>query len=282
MKKVKLHLNYAGHCLAQENHAIRGGRKEKIVFHALWGLIEHPEFGHILYDTGYTQRFHEATKSYPNRIYAKMTTVYIDESEEVAEQLRSNNIDPNSINHIVITHFHADHTAGMLDFPNATFYCSRIALKQALKVPKQFAFSKGILKKLLPKNLSERSKIIEDHCVGTEDETLGTTYDLFGDNSILLVPLPGHGAGQMGVILETQKSTYFLIADACWLKKSYQEMVLPNPIVRLFFNSWKEFKGSLATVYKYHKANPESIIVPTHCAESTKPLVSRNIQLDVL
>lgn len=282
MKKVKLHLNYAGHCFAHESHAIRGGKKEKIVFQALWGLIEHPEFGQILYDTGYTTRFYEATKSYPNKIYAKMTAVFIDESEEVAAQLRCNNIDPNTIKHVIITHFHADHTAGMLDFPNATFYCSSAALKQALKVPKSLAFSKGILKKLLPKDLEVRTKIVEDQCTAITDEILGTTYDLFGDNSLRMVPLPGHGAGQMGVLLETDKKTYFLIADACWLKQSYQEMVLPNPIVRLFFDSWTDFKQSLARVHNYHKANPEVLIIPTHCSASTDPLVSRKISFDVL
>ena len=49
MKKTKLYLNHAGFCVAKENESIRGGRKLKIKFHALWGLIEHPEHGYILY-----------------------------------------------------------------------------------------------------------------------------------------------------------------------------------------------------------------------------------------
>lgn len=282
MKKVKLHLNYAGHCFADENHAIKGGRKEKIKFHALWGLIHHAEKGWILYDTGYTERFFEATKFYPNKIYAKMTKVVIDPNDEVIAQLKRNKIDPSDIKHIFITHFHADHVAGLLDFPEAKIYSSRAALKQVEKIPRAIAFSKGILKDLLPNNLKERTRVIEDICHPIHDPILGTKFDLFGDTSLYAIPLPGHSAGQFGLLLETEKKSYFLIADACWLKKSYQEMAPPNPIVKLFFHSWSDFKSSLKIVHDYHKLNPAVVIVPTHCEESTDPLVSNKINMNEL
>lgn len=282
MKKVKLHLGYAGHCFAKENDAIQGGRKQKVPFHALWGLIEHPEEGWILYDTGYTRRFFEATRSYPNRIYAKMTKVICTEADEVASQLAKNGIQPDEVRHIIVTHFHADHVGGLKDFPKAQFYASRAALDQALTTSNLMAFTKGMLKALHPDDLQARTKVIEDICQPIADEVLGSKYDLFGDQSLFLVPLPGHAAGQMGVLLQTEKRPYFLIADACWLKKSYEEMVLPNPIVKLFFHSWSDFKQSLSAVHDYHKAHPETVIVPTHCAETTDPLISDTIDFHAL
>lgn len=282
MKKVKLHLNYAGHCFAKENDAIKGGKKQKIVFNALWGLIQHPEKGYILYDTGYTNRFFEAAKRYPNKIYANMTQVFIDQKDEVACQLQENGISPTEIKHLIITHFHGDHVAGLKDFPNATFYASSSALSQAQKIPKIIAFSKGILKDLLPANLKERTLLIEDIAKPVMNPILGLTYDLFGDESLTIVPLPGHAAGQIGVLLETNKCPYLLAADAIWLKRSYEDFITPNPIVRLFFHSWKDFKTSLKKVHEYHKANGDVKIVPTHCSESTDPLVSRKITFDAL
>ena len=282
MKRVKLHLNYAGYCYAKENDAIRGGRKQKIVFNALWGLIKHPDKGWVLYDTGYTNRFFEETKTYPNKIYAKMTQVVIDAKDEVKAQLKENGISPEDIQHVIITHFHGDHVAGLRDFPNATFYASRAALKQALKIPRAIAFSKGILKGLHPEDLESRTQIIEEIAIKTEESILGSTFDLFGDDSIKMIWLPGHAAGQMGVLLETEKKQYLLAADSVWLKKSFEEMILPNSIVRLFFHSWRDFKESLAKIHEYHKAYPETAIIPTHCAVSTDPLVSRKITLDVL
>lgn len=281
MTKTKLYLNYAGHCLAKEHHAIRGGRKETIKYMALWGLIEHPEKGYILYDTGYSDRFFDATKRYPNKIYAKATKVVFSTHEAVSTQLQRANIDPASIKHVLITHFHADHTAGMKDFPNAQFYVSKAALSQALSIPKAVAFSKGILKGLLPENLESRCVFIDD-APKVEDPILGTKHDLFGDKSLYAVLLPGHARGQFGIQLSTEKSDYFLIADACWLKKSYRENILPNSIVRLFFDSWKEFKMSLNKVHAYHLQHPEVVIVPTHCSETTDVLVSPNLEWDAL
>lgn len=282
MKKTKLYLNYAGHCFADENHTIKGGRKQKVTFNALWGLIQHPEKGWVLYDTGYTERFYKATKYFPNKIYALMTKVYIDPENEIKAQLERNNIKAEEIEHVLITHFHADHIAGLLDFPNAKIYTTRAALKQVMSIPRAIAFSKGILKSLLPSDLVERAVIIDEECVAIDDPILKVKYDLFNDGSIYAVPLPGHAAGQYGVLVETEKQPYFLIADACWLKKSYEEMVLPSQIVRLFFHSWKDFKESLKRVSNYHKAHPGTTIVPTHCAETTETLVSDNLNMNVL
>ncbi|NMH86538.1 MBL fold metallo-hydrolase [Flavivirga algicola] len=281
MENSKLYLGYAGHCLAKESEAIRGGRKQHIKFKALWGLIEHPTQGLILFDTGYTNRFYQATSSYPNKIYAKITKVSIDQSREAKTQLIAHGIMPASIKHIFISHFHADHIAGLKDFPNATLHASKKAIKQLNRIPKVLGFTKGILKDLLPKDYMERTSVIETS-IKTNIPELGEVYDLFGDGHLIAVPLPGHAAGQMGLVISTKKQTYFLIADACWLKETYQKGTLPNPIVRLFFHSWKDFKNSLTRLRKYHEKYPETIIIPTHCSETTDALVLKKIDLDVL
>lgn len=282
MKKVKLYLSYAGHCFANENHAISGGRKMKIKFHALWGLIQHPEKGWILYDTGYTQRFYDSTRKFPNKIYALSTKVIITPQEEIKAQLLGNGIGPNDIKHIIVSHFHADHIGGLSDFPNATFYMSKKALQQALNIPKSIAFSKGVLKDLIPKDIEKRAYIIEDKCLKISDDNFDYKYDLFGDKSIYVYHLPGHAAGQIGIFLETSNRKYFLIADSCWNKKSYEENLLPNPIVRLFFHSWKAYKQTLNRLHLFHLKYPEVIIVPTHCEQTTVNLVQNEFNINVL
>lgn len=90
---------------------------------------------------------------------------------------------------------------------------------------------------------------------------------------MMLVDLHGHGAGQIGAILNTPNQKTFLVADACWLTKSYQELIFPNSIVRLFFDSWESYKDNLTKLHKYHKDNPEVIIIPTHCNETTSSII---------
>jgi len=282
MKKVQLFINYAGFCSAKESHVIKGGAKREIKFQALFGLIEHPEKGWILYDTAYTTRFYEATKYYPNKTYAQMTKVVIEPEQEVKMQLKQFGIAPEDIKHIIITHFHADHVAGLKDFPNAQFYCSRAAYSQLKRISNFWAFSKGILKDLIPKDFDDRVLLIEDIGKKKEDPIFKKCYDLFDDDSIIIYPLPGHAAGQIGLRLETAAQSYFLIADACWLNTSYQEMQLPSSIVKLFFDSWSDFKDSLKNVHNFYKAHPETIIVPTHCSKTTDPLISTNFDLNAL
>ncbi len=281
MKVSKLYLGYAGFCYAKENHAITTGRNQDVKFKALWGLIEHPTEGYVLFDTGYTERFYEATKHYPSKIYAQLTKVNIRPEEEVKAQLLAHDISTDSIKHVFVSHFHADHVGGLKDFPNATIHASRKAVDQLKNVSKTFGFTKGILTDLIPDDLMNRVSFIDEK-PGVQIPVFGQAFDVFGDGHLIAVPLPGHAAGQMGLMLTTKKHTYFLIADACWLKESYQIGTLPNSMVRLFFDSWPEFKSTLEKVMEYHKLEPSALIIPTHCAETTDPLVSPTIDLDVL
>ena len=83
-------------------HVIKGEKSKLIKFNALYALISHPDKGYILFDTGYTRRFYDATKSYPNKIYANETKVTITKSNEVKSQLESIGIKAEEIKHIII------------------------------------------------------------------------------------------------------------------------------------------------------------------------------------
>jgi glyoxylase-like metal-dependent hydrolase (beta-lactamase superfamily II) len=282
MKTCKLYLSHAGYCTSKASHAVKGDPGAEIQFGALFGLIEHPEKGWILFDTGYTNRFFEATRKYPNKLYAKITKVYLKPEEEASEFIQSFGLSADDIKHVIISHFHGDHISGLREYNNATFYCSKPAYKQVKQVSDFFAVTKGILKELLPADFEQRLQFIEDIAVKSEDECFGKSYDLFGDNLITLFSLPGHAAGQMGLQLTTEKRKYFLVADACWDLRAITENKLPNPIVRLFFDSWSDYKESIYKLQAFHKRFPEVVLVPTHCARSTKPLLSTKNQLNAL
>lgn len=269
---VKFKLYKAGYCEALESHAIRGGARKKIPFDATFAVIHHPEKGVVLFDTGYTDRFFFETEKFPEKIYAKVTKVYIPKEEEAAEQLKKEGINADDIQHVIISHFHADHVGGLKDFPNATFYCSAQADEQLQHKSGFGAVKKGIIKGLIPSDFNSRKYLI-DNCKKVENKYFNKTYDLFNDGSIILVDLHGHGAGQIGAILNTENQKTFLVADACWLTKSYKEFILPNSIVRLFFDSWKSYKDNLRRLHEYHKANPKTIIIPTHCNATTDSII---------
>ncbi|MDA7578392.1 hypothetical protein N8692_02790, partial [Flavobacteriales bacterium] len=123
---------------------------------------------------------------------------------------------------------------------------------------------------------------IEDIATIKTDNIFDFSYDLFNDDSIIVYNLPGHAAGQIGVYIETQKNNYFLVSDSCWDERAYKLMLLPNPIVKLFFDSWDDYKSTLIKISEFSSTYPNVLIVPTHCSKTTSRLVSDKIDLNVL
>jgi glyoxylase-like metal-dependent hydrolase (beta-lactamase superfamily II) len=282
MKRCKLYLNNAGYCLAKGSKAVKGEKNRDIQFKALFALIQHPHQGWILFDTGYSGRFYQATRFLPNKIYALITKVFIDEDQGVKAQLKRAGIDSQEIRHVIISHFHADHIGGLKDFNNATFYCSRGAYRQLKEFGNLLAFSKGILKELIPEDFESRLKFTEETGGKKEDAIFGIVSDIFNDNSILVHHLPGHAAGQTGILLQTHRRRYFLVADACWDKRAYLDLKLPHPIVRLFFHSWKQYKETINKLKLYQQLFPEVLIVPSHCSSTTDKIINSNLNMNEL
>ena len=267
MTKVTFRLKSAGYCTAQESHAVRGGSRRDIKFHATYAHIEHPVHGHILFDTGYTRRFYELTQILPFKIYAKATKVYINEKEEAHQVLKSEGIDATDIKYIIVSHFHADHVGGLRDFPNAQFICAEEAYRDIEHRRGLSALTKGFIPGLLPDDFADRSRFLSFAKAQKENKHLGKTIDLFDDGSILICQLDGHAKGQIGAILNSEQPV-FLVSDGAWLKQNYEQLHLPSPIVRLFFDSWSDYKDSLHKIHQYHKAHPDTLIIPCHCEET--------------
>jgi glyoxylase-like metal-dependent hydrolase (beta-lactamase superfamily II) len=282
MKKVKLFLNYAGYCIANQKHAIQGGANKNMQFNALFALILHPEKGWILFDTGYSERFFTVTRNFPNSIYAYLTKVTVSSQDEIQAQLNHFGICASDVKHVIISHFHADHIGGTKDFENAHFYCSRAGYKQMKAIPSFLGVTKGILKGLLPDDFDDRVMIIEDIATKKQDNIFGVKYDMWGDESIILYDLSGHAAGQIGMHAQTENNEYFFVSDACWCKESFEKNRPAHPIVRLFFHSWKAYISNLNKLNIFHNQFPHIIIVPTHCNETTSKLVSDKYDLDAL
>jgi len=112
---------------------------------------------------------------------------------------------------VVLSHFHADHTAGLRDFPNATILYEREAYTAFKYLGLLASVKSGCLPGLLPDDFEERSAFIDEtprrRLPGDFPFVMG--YDLFGDGSLIAIDLPGHAAGQIGLFLMSATGEYF-------------------------------------------------------------------------
>ncbi|MGI4873473.1 MAG: MBL fold metallo-hydrolase [Janthinobacterium lividum] len=241
-------------------------------FPALFALIEHPTQGLILYDTGYSPRFFTETARLPAALYRYATPVVCPASQTAVAQLARRGIRPADISLIILSHFHADHVGGLLDFPQARLLYLRAALDPQFRQHSALTnLRRGLLPGLLPTNLPQRSTFAEDlpQCLLPQLAPFQTCYDLLGDGSLLGVDVSGHAPGQLGLLLTAQGGQLiFLVADACWTRHAFESLELPWPPVRLIKHDMTQYQTQIRKLHALHAARPELLLVPSHCQES--------------
>jgi len=139
-----------GHCWHPEAMVFRNCSLKKMKFPAYIGLLKHPTKGLILFDTGYAKRFVDETKTFPEIAYRLATPMKLSCKEDLIQQLNMKGISQSDIKCVFISHFHADHISGLLDFPNAEYICSQIAYQEIMRLGRFRGVLKGYLKKLVP------------------------------------------------------------------------------------------------------------------------------------
>ncbi len=273
---LKISFFKAGYCTHPEAVVVRDGRWKTTNFPSLFALISHSKIGAILFDTGYSDRFFQETRHLPFRLYALTTPVYFQPEDSAVYQLQKQGIEPEAVQYIIISHFHADHIGSLRDFPNANFVCFNSAY-EAVKYRRGInALKAGFLSGLLPSDFEQRAIFVEDKqtiSLPSQYAPFNTGFDLLGDGSLLAVELPGHATGQLGLFFtDVDNQSYFLIADACWLSRAYQEFVKPHPIANLIFSNGQEYVDTLSKIHQLHQLNPELKIIPTHCPKTWNEL----------
>jgi len=275
---MKIRLLDTGYCKSFEHVAIQGGAYRSIRFPSMAAVIEHPTEGFILFDTGYSPRIYDVCQQFPNRFYLWMLPPTTSTQQSVKFQLAQMGIAPEEIRYVIVSHFHADHCCGLKDFPKATYICSQSAYQhlQSLDTPIKAA-KEAVFWELLPDDLANRLWLFDtDAAIAThQDPILGTQYDLFGDGTLLLVPLPGHQTGQIGAIVQTAPSPYFLVADACWLRASYEQNKMPSVLTKFLFSDFEAYRQTLSKLHHYSKENPQTAIIPTHCQPTIQHHVAK-------
>ena len=175
-------------------------------------LIEHRN-GFYLIDTGWCSEispdgiydFKAACMVLPKHL-ASLYHPYVPQGMTVREQLNERGIRPEDIKAVIITHFDADHVAGLRLVSNA----------QRIIVPEDEAYwsvrTKYRMRQV--RELWETVGFERLYYRGFQLGPMNRAIDITGDGSIMMISLPGHTDGQAGVMVKEGGKYVIIAADS--------------------------------------------------------------------
>lgn len=189
-------------------------------------LIEHPR-GLILVDTGWCREISPRGVYDPKAVreilpphLAALFHPVLPEGMAAHEQLAAMGIRPEDLDCVILTHLDPDHVAGLRHVKGA----KRIVLPE----DEYFWSCRTVFKTRQPRNLWYDPRIERLFYRGSPLGPNRWAIDLFGDESIRLVNVPGHTDGQAAVLLQNGGRFVLLAADAAFSPRNWQEMITPG------------------------------------------------------
>jgi len=172
-------------------------------------LIDHPR-GLALFDSGLHRQTQRDARARLGGI-TKIFRVEFQPGEEVSARLQGLGIEPARIRFLINSHLHFDHTGGNDEIPNAQVVVQRRewdAGHDAEQIRKQFYNPR-------------------DYQLGHDVLAVDGEHDLFGDGRVVCLPTYGHTPGHQSLRLRLDHATVVLTADACYLRRTLDDMHLP-------------------------------------------------------
>lgn len=162
--------------------------------------------------------------------------------------------EPPALDFALPTHAHWDHVSGLLDLPDLPVHLHRTERDWIDSGP--VAPVGGVRDSL-------RGRPVVDYELdGQPVLTFARSRDLFGDGSVLLVDLPGHTPGSVGVLAHTGRGWILIAGDAAWhslqIEKVRQKSSYPGVLVD------EDRDEAFKTLQRLHLARRAVTIIPTH------------------
>jgi glyoxylase-like metal-dependent hydrolase (beta-lactamase superfamily II) len=254
-----------GHCTHPACMALKGGGLGRQCFPSRAYLVETAQ-GFVLWDTGYAERFQAAVSEGIFRLYGWVTPVYFDPHQALHLQLREQGLAPRDVRWVVLSHFHADHLAGLRDFPDASIVCDRAAWDQVRELSGWSAVRQAFIPALLPPDIATRLQFVDtlpQRALPVQLQPFTRAYDLTGQGELLIVDLPGHAVGHLGAFVVHAQGWTLLASDAAWMPDGYRTLRGPSELSFLIQHDRRQYYQTLASLHALHLGGQARILL-TH------------------
>lgn len=200
-------------------------------------LMRHPK-GTVLFDCGMPASFTGSTAR-TERV-STFLEIELSAADTVGEQLQAHDQDPGRVDFAVISHLHFDHVGGLSMVPNATVVIQRAEWEAGMAQEGTAPYAR------------------EDFDLGHKLKLLDGEFDIFGDDSVVCIPTPGHTAGHQSLRVKHASGRHVVLtSDCCYFARTLDGGALPS-----FGHDLDQQRGSLARLRKMRDQG--ALIVPSH------------------
>jgi glyoxylase-like metal-dependent hydrolase (beta-lactamase superfamily II) len=254
--EVAFSLVRTAHVEAQEGLVYSGGKlTQKVGINHVAVLVRHGQ-DRFLFDTGLGR---DIAAQYAQDMpwWARPFFRYERPVTPARDQLDAAGI---AVPRIILSHTHWDHASGLVDFPQAEAWVTQ--------AERDFDAHPGF-PGAFPSQVSPAT--IHWHVYALQDKPAAgfeRSLDLYGDGSAVLLPLPGHTPGAVGLLLTLASGKQYLFCgDTVWSAQALKEARPKSWLASLFVDG--DRAATLHAVQQLHdlmQQRPDLVVVPAHDA----------------
>lgn len=217
-------------------------------------LICHPQ-GFVLFDTGLGRAIDRQFSEFPPM--ARVAFAY-QRLAAAVDVIAETNPCPGRPLIIIPSHLHWDHAGGIEDFPNAEVWVQPEELQQA--------HSGGVHQGFLPGEIDATTIRWRTLAFSEQPyEQYHRSLDVFGDGSLILVPMTGHTAGSVGLFINAGGRRYFLTGDTTWAIEGFTRPAHKFFAMRGIADlNLRQMDAEIVGVRRLMARDPELTIIPAH------------------
>lgn len=224
-------------------------------------VVRHPS-GDLIIDAGNSTNFTEEIQPYHGK-RKRWLAVFpgaLKPKRPLATELQDVGVAPEGLRWVVPTHAHLDHLGGVLDLPPTPVLMDEAEAELVEQGRREVIFD------VMPAHAEVVAPRIESLPMVDEPyEIFERHADLFGDGSVVVVPLPGHTPGSVGVFVRLADGRrVFHLGDAVNDRAQVDKLRGKSSAMRDTDGDRARAEHTVARLHALHDREPNLLLVPAH------------------
>ena len=161
---------------------------------------------------------------------------------------------------VILSHSHWDHAGGVLDFPEAKV---AVAPAELALIHNPSTGPGGTwASQISAASIQWETLVFQPVAFKGYPQSL----DLYQDGKVVMVPMPGHTPGSVGLFVTTDSGTvHFFIGDVAWTVAALQQGAPKFWVAgKLVDGDAKQAQSSVDKVRALMQAEPDLVVIPAH------------------